>query len=222
MSSKPATASRRGRSAGVWSNRTRRLDERDWWDVERAAKIGKRKDAFSVEVHGVKVTFKLSAPHNVENSRRTSKPGMPASRQHTEPASAPTAEPPRPPNSDKRRSARRMQHYIKEMQGARSKKPSTQPKPAEPATELSAPVDSDVRMSDTSPGDAVQEHRGKKRTAIESKMPAPKAAAAASAKQSPQPQQQQQKRPAVETTVRPATVVAKQPVAAAKQPQQQQ
>ena len=223
MSSKPATASRRGRLlAGVWSNRTRRLDERDWRDVERAAKSGERKDACSVEVHGVKVTFKLSALHNVENSRRTSKPGMPASRQHAEPASATTAEPPRPPNSDKRRSARRMQHYIKEMQGARSKKPSTQPKPAEPATELSAPVDSDVRMSDTSPGDAVQEHRGKKRTAIESKVPAPKAAAAASAKQSPQPQQQQQKRPAVETTVRPATVVAKQPVAAAKQPQQQQ
>jgi hypothetical protein len=115
-----------------------------------------------------------------------------------------------------------MQHYIKEMQGARSKKPSTQPKPAEPATELSAPVDSDVRMSDTSPGDAVQEHRGKKRTAIESKRPALNAAAAASAKQSPQPQQQQPKRPAVETTVRPATVVAKQPVTAAKQPQQQQ
>ena len=128
MSSKPATASRRGRSAGVWSNRTRRLDERDWRDVERAAKIGKRKDAFSVEVHGVKVTFKLSAPHNVENSRRTSKPGMPASRQHTEPASAPTAEPPRPPNSDKRRSTRQMQHYIKEMQGtSRVRGPKTPP-----------------------------------------------------------------------------------------------
>ena len=208
--------------AGVWSNRTRRLDERDWRDVERAAKIGKRKDAFSVEVHGVKVTFKLGAPHNVENSRRTSKPGILASRQHAEPASATTAEPPRPPNSDKRRSARRMQHYIKEMQGARSKKPTTQPKPAEPATELPAPVDPDVRMSDASPGEAVKEHRGKKRAAIESKVPAPKAAAAASAKQSPQPQQQQQKQPAVETTVRSATVVAKQPVAAAKQPQQQQ
>jgi hypothetical protein len=175
-----------------------------------------------VEVHGVRAVFKKGAPHIVENSRTTSKPGMPASRQHVEPASAPTAKPPRPPNSDKRRSARRMQEYIKEMQGARSKQTTTQPKLAEPVTKLSAPVDSDVRMSDASPGEAVKEHRGKKRAAIESKVPAPKAAAAASAKQSPQPQQQQQKRPAVETTVRSATVVAKQPVAAAKQPQQQQ
>jgi hypothetical protein len=109
-----------------------------------------------VEVHGVRAVFKKGAPHIVENSRTTSKPGMPASRQHVEPASAPTAKPPRPPNSDKRRSARRMQEYIKEMQGARSKQTTTQPKLAEPVTKLSAPVDSDVRMSDASPGEAVK------------------------------------------------------------------
>ena len=175
-----------------------------------------------MEVHGVRAVFKKGAPHNVENSWRTSKPGMPASRQHSEPASAPAAEQPRPPNSDKRRSARRMQLHIKELQaGSRSQQAKTQPKPAEPRAERSASVDSDVRMDDAPAEEVETARRGQKRATVEPMDSAPKPGAVTAAK--PQPQQQQQKqRPAVEPTARPAKAAAKQPVAATEQPQQQQ
>ena len=164
----------------------------------------------------------MGAPHNVENPRRTSKSGMPASRQHIEPASAPAAELPWSPNSDKRRSTRRMQAYILAQGWSRSQKVTDKPKPAEPEVERSAPVESDVRMSDEPTEEADEERRGKKRTSVETMEPAPRPGAVAAAKQSPQPQQQQQKRPAVESTAKPTEAVAKQPVAATKQSQQQQ
>jgi hypothetical protein len=222
MPGKEATASRRGGSAGIRSNRARRLDGRAWRDVSRAIHLGKKKDLYSVEVHGVRAVFKKSAPHIVENSRRTSKPGMPASRQHVDPASAPTANLPRPPNSAKRRSARRMQNHIKELQGTRSQKATTHPKTTTPKAERPAPVETDVRMDDAPAETAAKGHRGQKRATVEPMEHAHKPKAAAAAKQSPQPQQQQQKRPAVESTARLTEAAAKQPVAATKQPQQQQ
>ena len=156
MPGKEATASRRGGSAGIRSNRARRLDGRAWRDVSRAIHLGKKKDLYSVEVHGVRAVFKKSAPHIVENSRRTSKPGMPASRQHVDPASAPTANLPRPPNSAKRRSARRMQNHIKELQGTGSQKATTHPKTTTPKL-----MSWSVRRKTTRVNDSINKLQGK-------------------------------------------------------------
>ena len=221
MSSTQAAVSRSG-AADVGSNRVGRLDWHDWRTVDRAILLGKKRNLLAVNINGMHFVLRKGAQHLLQEPKGKKATSARTKCPSTKPASAPAAEVPRPPNSNKRRSAQRRELYILAQGWSRSQKATTQPRPTEPVPERPAPVETDVRMGDAPAETAAKEHRGQKRATVEPMGPAPKSWAAAATKQPPQPQQQQQKRPAVETTVRPATVVAKQPVAAAKQPQQQQ
>ena len=146
MLSGEAAASRSGAARGTRvTSRRGRLDERAWRDVARAVRLGQESDAHTVEVHGVRITFRWDAHYSSQDTQDKERAGAPASRRRDEQArESHTAPRTPPPNSAKRRSAARMAIYLaKKGSGA-----SMSPDPAAHAgTSAQAPahVESDER-----------------------------------------------------------------------------
>ena len=120
MSSGEAAASRSSAARGTRAASLRgRLDERAWRDVTRAIRIGKESDAHSVEIHGVRITFKRSVHYFSQDTQEEECPGAPASHRRNEPTRGSRMAPgPPPPNSAQRRSAARMAKYILAKKGS--------------------------------------------------------------------------------------------------------
>ena len=159
-------ASRSGTAAAVASKRAGRLDARSWRDVERALKLGKKHDAFSVEVHGVRTVFKCARTNPVDSSGSGSR-DKPANRRQVAPTSASVTHTTQLPNSAQRRSARRMQDYIQSKKGSGS---TSGPGPAssvEPPRKEPARVEADVRRGADAMETDGKRRRGEKRTASE-------------------------------------------------------
>ena len=189
MASAVPAASRSG--ATVDKKPVRRLDGRAWREIDCACKTGKKHDAYSVELHGVRVVFKLGAQESQVESTSAERASMPASRQHVKPTSESAPRQRIAPNAEQRRSAKRMQTYIL---AKKSEQERTAPASGSDARKAVAPaqVDDDVRM-DREPTTAATPGRGgQKRAAVEpTSCSQPKAAAA---------QQQQPQRQRVEST----------------------
>ena len=159
-------ASRSGTAAAVASKRAGRLDARSWRDVERALKLGKKHDAFSVEVHGVRTVFKCARTNPVDSSGSGSR-DKPANRWQVAPTSASVTHTTQLPNSAQRRSARRMQDYIQSKKGSGS---TSGPGPAssvEPPHREPARVETDVRRGADAMETDEEGRRGEKRVASE-------------------------------------------------------
>ena len=161
-------ASRSGTAAAVASKRAGRLDARSWRDVERALKLGKKHDAFSVEVHGVRTVFKCARTNPVDSSGSGSR-DKPANRWQVAPTSASVTHTTQLPNSAQRRSARRMQDYIKKMKAKSAEKVRTPSvhATARPVVVESAGVEVDMRKDDATMAAAESAGRGQKRAARE-------------------------------------------------------
>ena len=189
MASAVPAASRSG--ATVDKKPVRRLDGRAWREIDCACKTGKKHDAYSVELHGVRVVFKLGAQESQVESTSAERASMPASRQHVKPTSESAPRQRIAPNAEQRRSAKRMQTYIL---AKKSEQERTAPASGSDARKAVAPaqVDDDVRM-DREPTTAATPGRGgQKRAAVEPTSCSQPTAAAA--------QQQQQQRQRVEPT----------------------
>ena len=185
-------ATRSGVAAGTMPNRYGRLDGRAWRDVERAVKIGKKNDAYAVEVHGVRVLFKIKGAQEQPQEPTGSKGGRTrATRQPNAPTCEPAPEPStKAPNSAQRRSARRLEAYLAKKPGQER----TALAPGSDAKEAVTPaqVDYDARMDGEPTTAATPGRGGQKRAAVEpTSCSQPKAAAA---------QQQQPQRQRVEST----------------------
>ena len=109
-----AAASRSSGAGGtrVTTSRRGRLDERAWRDVDRMIKLGKKSDAYSVEIHGARIIFKKGAPNPSQDTKEKKGVDAPASRQRVESTSGPASRLPKAPNSAQRRSAERMKEFM--------------------------------------------------------------------------------------------------------------
>ena len=192
-------ARRSATAAGKISSR--RIDGRAWREIDRACKMGKKHDAYSVEHHGVRVVFKLEPQSpQVETTGGKAK-GTRTSRQRTKPTSASAKRPAKALNSDQRRSARRMEKYILDWE--RNLVDTASETAAIESTAAGEPqADPGERKDCAAPMEVEEDRRGQKRAA--SKTPAtPKSPVPAAATQlQPQPQPQQDS--TVETTAPPA------------------
>ena len=161
-------ANRSGQSGGSRaSSRRGRLDERVWRDVTRACKVGKRNDAYSVEVHGVRVVFKMGALNIAMDTKGSVADDAPARRRRDEPMSAPQQRSRAAPNSAQRRSAKRLQEFIQSKKGSGS---TSGPGPAssvEPPHREPARVETDVRRGADAMETDEEGRRGEKRVASE-------------------------------------------------------
>ena len=168
MSSGQSAASRSGQSGGSRaSSRRGRLDERVWRDVTRACKVGKRTDAYSVEVHGVRVVFKMGALNLAMDTKGRVANDAPARRQCDEPMSAPQQRSRAAPNSAQRRSAKRLQEFIKSKKGSGSTGGPGPASSVEPPRKEPARVEADVRRGADAMETDGERRRGEKRTASE-------------------------------------------------------
>ena len=167
MSEPPKPAARRsGAAAGTRSNRAGRLDGRAWRDVERALRLGKKHDAHAVEVHRVRVVFKgaILSPQETTGGRVRKQL---ASRQEHQPTSASASRRPQQPNSAQRRSARRLEDFLKKKESPQYTEAVGPPAAATPASGMPAPVEADVRMADGAQETAEAGRSGRKRVAGE-------------------------------------------------------
>ena len=187
---------------------TRRFDGRRRREVDQACVLAKKHDAYSVEIHGVRIVFR-HAPKPSRNPREEQVSSSQTMRRSEQPASSTTSRGTQAPNSDQRRSARRMDKFLL--------RKSTQQEQPTPSTKALTSTAADPPQAARSmlngecaePMDAESTQRGKKRVASET--PAtPKSAAADAAAQTPQPPPQPQRQGAVETTAPPAEQPRKQ------------
>ena len=142
-----AAASRSSGAGGtrVTTSRRGRLDERAWRDVDRMIKLGKKSDAYSVEIHGARIIFKKGAPNPSQDTKEKKGVDAPASRQRVESTSGPASRLPKAPNSAQRRSAERMKEFMQKKQGPGAFGAMTQPSLAELQSEEPVRVETDVR-----------------------------------------------------------------------------
>ena len=169
--SKP-TAKRLGKVAAVVSSQAGRLDGRAWRDVARATALGKKNDAYSVEIHGVRIVFWRSVNNPSKDTKKGGAVHTQTNRQRDEPASAPAERMQQQPNSAQRRSARRMQAYILAQGSGQVRAASTSAPAGPPAAEPSQ-VSPDVRMGDATTAIVETTGQRRKRAASESRVPAP-------------------------------------------------
>lgn len=159
-------ATRSGVATGTMPNRHGRLDGRAWRDVERAVKIGKKNDAYAVEVHGVRVLFKLSAQQSPQETTGGKGGRTRVTHQRSAPTCEPASVPPtKAPNSAQRRSARRLEAYLAKKSG--QERTALAPGSDARKAETPAQVEDDSRM-DAEPTTAAALGRGgQKRAAVE-------------------------------------------------------
>ena len=143
----------------------RRLDGRAWREIDRACKHGKKHDAYSVEIHGVRTVFRCGKWQPQEPTGATS-PTTRASRQHTQPTSASTESTTQRMNSAQRRSWRRLQAHI--LKKDEEKQAASTLTTAKPAAAKPAQVKNNMRKDDAAMVIAEPAGRGQKRAAGES------------------------------------------------------
>jgi hypothetical protein len=167
MSAQAKPAARRvGLAADALSNRAGRLDGRAWRDVERALRLGQKRDVHAVEIHCVRFVLRSAGKPPLETTGGKSAKAM-ASRRRAEPTSASAAQAKAAPNSAQRRSARRLQKFLEAKAGSGPEKAADQPPRAEPASKVPVRVDSDVRAGDATMEEAEEDRHGRKRGADE-------------------------------------------------------
>ena len=162
-----------------------RLGARDWRDVERACKLGKKHGAYSVEAHGVRVVFRMGAHNPSQETKEGERLASPAHRPRVETTSEQEPSQPKAPNSAQRRSAARLLKYITQYKGSGTAQSHAASTTAAPSPREPAPVDSDVRADDATMAEAAGDGRGRKRgpdeasgsTSITTAHPAPAGAA---------------------------------------------
>ena len=152
-----------------------RLGARDWRDVDRACKLGKKHGAYSVEAHGVRVVFRMGAHNLSQDTKEDERKEPPAHRPRVETTSEQEPRQPKAPNSAQRRSAARLLKYIQHYQqkGSGSAQNQSASNAAAPSPRAPAPVDSDVRADDATMAEAAGDGRGHKRGSDEASEYAP-------------------------------------------------
>ena len=202
MSSRAPDATRSGVATGIVSSRYGRIDGRAWRDVARAIKMGKKNDAYAVEVHGVRVLFKLGAQEPPQESTGGKGGRKQATRQPTAPTCEPAAVPStKAPNSAQRRSARRLEAYLAKR--PEQERTASAPGPDARKSVTPAQIDDDARMDDEPTTAVVSGRGGQKRAAVESTSCNSAEPTAAAAQQ--QQQQQQRVEPTPAAAPPPAT-----------------
>ena len=164
MASAKSAATRSG--VGDTRKPASRLDGRAWREIDHACKIAKKNDAYSVEIRGVRVVFKLCGESTPEEPTGGKAPSTQASRQRSPPSRAMATRSTQVPNSAQRKSARRMQAHLLTM-GAGSGNAAPKPIPADTAAAKPAQVEADVRMNDAETATDESGSRGTKRAASE-------------------------------------------------------
>ena len=164
-----------------------RLGARDWRDVERACKLGKKHGAYSVEAHGVRVVFRMGVNNPSQDTKEDERQASPAHRPRVETTSEQEPSQPKAPNSAQRRSAARLVKFIAQYnyKGSGTAQTCAAPTAAAPPSKEPAPVDTDVRADDATMAEAAGDGRGRKRgpdeasgsTSITTAHPAPAGAA---------------------------------------------
>ena len=188
MASTNAAATRSGVADG--KNVTRRIDGRAWREIDRACKIGKKHDAYSVEHRGVRVVFKLEPQSpQVETTGGKAKSTR-TSRQRTEPTSASAKRPAKAPNSAQRKSARRMQKYILDWERNLDRNAS-ETATLESTAAGESQADPGERKDRAAPMEAEEERRGQKRAAGEPQASPKSPVPTAVTQLQPQPQPRQ-------------------------------
>ena len=140
-----------------------RLGARDWRDVERACKLGKKHGAYSVEAHGVRVVFRMGVNNPSQDTKEDERQASPAHRPRVETTSEQEPSQPKAPNSAQRRSAARLVKYIAQYKGSGTAQSHAASTTAAPSPREPAPVDSDVRADDATMAEAAGDGRGQKR-----------------------------------------------------------
>ena len=182
-------AARRSATA-AGKNSSRRIDGRAWREIDRACKIGKKFDAYSVEHRGVRVVFKLEPQSPQVEATGGKAKSTQTSRQRAEPTSASAEQPAKAPNSAQRRSARRMRKYILDWERTLDRNPSEAA--ALESTAAGEPqADPGVRKDCASPMEVEDKGRGQKRTASETRADPQSPVPAAVTQLQPQLQPQQ-------------------------------
>ena len=164
MASANSTATRSGASGTF--NPARRLDRRTERELDRVCKIAKKNDAYSVEIKGIRVVFKLCGEPTPVKPTGGKAPSAQASRQRSPPSRAMATRSTQVPNSAQRKSARRMQAHLLTL-GAGSGKAAPTPSPADTAAAEPARARADVRTDEAATAPDESESRGLKRAASE-------------------------------------------------------
>ena len=117
MSSTTGAATRGAAADNRDDPRRGRLTGPAWRDVARAVRLGKKSDAYSVEVHGVRIVFKMSVPKPSQETCGGKAQERPARRRQEPTTSASAVRKDNELNSAQRRSAKRLQEYL-QLKGA--------------------------------------------------------------------------------------------------------
>ena len=142
-----------------------RSDRRMWRELDRACTIGKKHDAYSVEKHGVRVVFQLSATKPPQETTGGKGAKTQVRHEHVESTCASKVLPLKP-NSAQKRSARRMAAYIKAKWSGCERGTSNSPLTTRKSTGHSQ-VDVDMREARATTDESLGERRGHKRMASE-------------------------------------------------------
>ena len=181
-------ASRMGTAASAWSNRAGRIDGRSWRDVERALRLGQKRDAHAVEIHGIRFVLRSAQKPQVDPTGGGCASAQ-ATRRHVEQTRATAAQKTAAPNSAQRRSARRLQKFLEAKLGSGPAKALPLSSSVEPPSTRPARVDPDVRAGAAAMDTTEDDRRGRKRAGSGSPgcAPPPPAHEAAEAPQQKQP-----------------------------------
>ena len=119
------TAARRAEPAAARDENPRRwrLGKREWKDIRHARKLGDDSSLHAVEIHGVRLTFRwaLAQQTTLETSgtKAASAPGT-AADERTASAQSARPQPPRPANARERRSAERLQAFMRQWEAKKA------------------------------------------------------------------------------------------------------
>ena len=117
MSSTTGAATRGAAADNRDDPRRGRLTGPAWRDVARAVRLGKKSDAYSVEVHGVRIVFKMSVPKPSQETCGGKAQERPARRRQEPTTSVSAVRKDNELNSAQRRNAKRLQEYL-QLKGA--------------------------------------------------------------------------------------------------------
>ena len=123
----------RGARAGTPSEPNRqRLGKQQWRDIRRARTLGAEGELYGVEIHGVKLLFRWKGTHAVELSHDNKSCGEAPAKAREASSRFAQSLPVRtekPMNHRQRRSARRMQDFMRSKQGPHTSQGVAEPLP---------------------------------------------------------------------------------------------
>ena len=156
-----AACDRRSRPSMPSEPSRRRLDKRAWRDIRRARALGDDGCLYAVELHGVKMFYRWTVPHDSPLESKGGTAGSPtrtpAKERSTNARSEPTAAP-KKPNHRQRRSTARLLDYMRTKTGSHGRvaaaaSDATNSPTANPRAELSARARGGANASESTPSE---------------------------------------------------------------------